>query len=186
MADDLGRWRWICCRRAGFRRSGTELPAASGQQRLAPWRTLTLPGAGEASARRETDALAQLPSIDRLLGDPGWHPLLAQFGQALANVRRRTRLRARRERLVGRRRWVFGPRPPPDSSGALAGRRPLRRRKARLSRNPASAPRTRGGNPVWRRLKREYASSPPRGFGPCSSHRYGESITNLGRALVVR
>jgi len=82
---------------------------------------LTLPGAGEASARRETDALAQLPSIDRLLGDAGLAPLLAQFGQALVKRAAQDEIAARRERLLGGEGGSSDFAPHPDSSRAPAG-----------------------------------------------------------------
>ena len=81
---------------------------------------LTLPGAGEASAKRETVALAQLPSIDRLLGDAGLAPLLAQFGQALVKRAAQEEIASRRERLLGGEGGSsdFGPRPsPPPQAG---------------------------------------------------------------------
>jgi L-seryl-tRNA(Ser) seleniumtransferase len=61
---------------------------------------LTLPGAGEASTTRETSAaLAQLPSIDRLLGDVALAPLLAQLGPTLVKRAAQRELAAQRDRL---------------------------------------------------------------------------------------
>src|SRR6185503_11208515 len=61
---------------------------------------LTLPGAGEAGTRRDpTSAFAQLPSIDRLLGEAALVPLLAQFGQPLVKRAAQEELTAQRERL---------------------------------------------------------------------------------------
>jgi L-seryl-tRNA(Ser) seleniumtransferase len=61
---------------------------------------LTLPGAGEAGTRlNPTSAFAQLPSIDRLLGEAALVPLLAQFGQPLVKRAAQEELTAQRERL---------------------------------------------------------------------------------------
>src|SRR5262245_40088438 len=61
---------------------------------------LTLPGSGEAGIRRApTSAFAQLPSIDRLLGETALAPLLAQYGQPLVKRAAQEELAARRELL---------------------------------------------------------------------------------------
>ena len=61
---------------------------------------LTLPGAGEASAKRETAAaLPQLPSIDRLLSDAALAAVLTQLGQPLVKRAAQDELAAQRERL---------------------------------------------------------------------------------------
>jgi L-seryl-tRNA(Ser) seleniumtransferase len=61
---------------------------------------LTLPGAGEAGTRlNPKSAFAQLPSIDRLLGEAALAPLLARFGQPLVKRAAQEELAGHRERL---------------------------------------------------------------------------------------
>jgi L-seryl-tRNA(Ser) seleniumtransferase len=61
---------------------------------------LTLPGAGEASAKREgSSAFAQLPSIDRLLGETDLAALSVQLGPALVKRAAQRELAAWREKL---------------------------------------------------------------------------------------
>jgi L-seryl-tRNA(Ser) seleniumtransferase len=60
---------------------------------------LTLPGAGEASAKPDTAALAQLPSIDRLLSDTALAAVVARLGQPLVKRAAQQELVAQRERL---------------------------------------------------------------------------------------
>jgi len=62
---------------------------------------LTLPGAGEASGNSAANALARLPSIDRLLGQNALAPLAARFGGALVKRAAQDELAAWRERIRG-------------------------------------------------------------------------------------
>ena len=60
---------------------------------------LTLPGPGEASGKRATAALAQLPSVDRLLNLPALAVLAAERGAALVKRAAQEELAAWRVRL---------------------------------------------------------------------------------------
>ena len=60
---------------------------------------LTLPGPGEASGKRATAALAQLPSVDRLLNLPALAVLAAERGAALVKRAAQEELAAWRTRL---------------------------------------------------------------------------------------
>ena len=60
---------------------------------------LTLPGPGEASGRRATAALAQLPSVDRLLNHPALAALAAERGSAFVKRAAQDELAAWRARL---------------------------------------------------------------------------------------
>jgi L-seryl-tRNA(Ser) seleniumtransferase len=92
---------------------------------------LTLPGAGEASAQHDAGAaLAQLPSIDRLLGDAQLAPLLAQFGQPLVKRAAQEELAAQRGRM--RAGAVAAP-----ALDALCAAIETRTRKAAAARLPA-------------------------------------------------
>ncbi|MCU0940496.1 MAG: L-seryl-tRNA(Sec) selenium transferase, partial [Burkholderiaceae bacterium] len=62
---------------------------------------LTLPGPGEASGNSVRTALAQLPSIDRLLNLPALAALAAEHGTALAKRAAQDELAAQREHVRG-------------------------------------------------------------------------------------
>ncbi|HTT11235.1 MAG TPA: L-seryl-tRNA(Sec) selenium transferase [Burkholderiaceae bacterium] len=81
-------------------------------------RNLTLPGSGEASAKREPAAFAHLPSIDRLLGEPALAPLVERLGPQLVK-------RAAQEEVALLRERVRTQGPAADSA-APAGRDLLR------------------------------------------------------------
>ncbi|HXF45138.1 MAG TPA: hypothetical protein VNK91_03365, partial [Burkholderiaceae bacterium] len=59
---------------------------------------LTLPGAGEASVDPAA-ALAQLPAVDRLLGQARLAAVIAAYGQALVKRAAQAELALLRERL---------------------------------------------------------------------------------------
>lgn len=93
---------------------------------------LTLPGAGEASAKPDqTAALAQLPSIDRLLADASLAATLEQFGQPLVKRAAQDELGARRERLRA------GDGAVPAALGELCAAIDARVRRRAASRLPA-------------------------------------------------
>ncbi len=62
---------------------------------------LTLPGPGEASGKGAASALAQLPSIDRLLGQPALAAIAAASGAAFVKRAAQQELAAQRERVRG-------------------------------------------------------------------------------------
>jgi len=64
-------------------------------------RNLALPGPGEASGTSATNALARLPSVDRLLNHPPLAALVAERGSAFVKRAAQDELAARREHLRG-------------------------------------------------------------------------------------
>jgi L-seryl-tRNA(Ser) seleniumtransferase len=93
---------------------------------------LTLPGAGEASGSNSdsaalANALARLPSIDKLLARPALAALVQQHGQAWVKKAAQSELAAQREVVRG-----GAPVPPADALDASIARRVEALRAARL------------------------------------------------------